>query len=101
MLAEQPIWLPEIKDVVMKNAVKLSYAALLAGSLVLGSVVANPPTVPPRTPGIYYYYSDPGHQNLVGIETVECNRLTYFSYGSAGPYREFNQPYYCSPPIDW
>lgn len=87
----------------MKSAMKkLSCAVLLAGSFVLGTVVANPPTVPPRTPGHYYYYSDPGHQNLVGMEMVECDLSSYFYYGSAGPYRELNQLiYYCSPPEDW
>lgn len=74
--------------------------ALLAGTLVLGTVFARPPVEPPRVPGTYSYYSDPSYGQLVGMESVECNQASYFFYGSAGPYRVLDQAYYCPPPIE-
>ncbi len=85
----------------MKIASKLSYVAILTGSFVLGTVVANPPVDPPRFPGVYYYYSDASHEYLVGMESVECDRSSYFFYGSAGLYRVLDQAYYCPPPVEW
>ena len=84
----------------MKSASKGFYTGLLVGTLLVGTVFANPPADPPRQAGIYYYYSDQEHQDVVGMEAIECDRSSYFFYGTAGPYRELNQPYFC-PPIDW
>lgn len=84
-----------------KTALKLSCAVLLVGSLVLGTVVANPPVQLPIPPGITTYYSSAQKDNPVGEYIVTCDRVEYFLWGHASAYKDFTPTYCPPPPGDW